>query len=174
MPIYKISPKAAKSPDHNSDSKGQRVRIPPAAPHKNTPAPSKRCRVFFLLKPYRTGQDSSCALTRVGHTSTSSTSGYPKASGIRQNMRRNGLFWAITPIPTVLCRHRERQILKDGVHAAGKDAQVCAVDGVVNPAAEGFLVIDVEDEDLVFSHYFEMMRHPRLEVKGGINHGGRC
>ena len=86
-------------------------------------------------------------------------------------MRRNGLFWAITPIPTVLCRHRERQILKDGVHAAGKDAQVCAVDGVVNPAAEGFLVIDVEDEDLVFSHYFEMMRHPRLEVKGGIDHG---
>ena len=32
MPIYKISPKAAKSPDHNSDSKGQRFESP--RPHQ--------------------------------------------------------------------------------------------------------------------------------------------
>ena len=41
MPIYKISQKAAKSPDHNSDSKGQRFESP-RPHHKKHPAPLNR------------------------------------------------------------------------------------------------------------------------------------
>ena len=48
MPIYKISPKAAKSPDHNSDSKGQRFESP--RPHQTPRSASKRGGAFFVKK----------------------------------------------------------------------------------------------------------------------------
>ena len=56
MPIYKISPKAAKSPDHNSDSKGQRFESP-RPHHTKTPCTFKKVQGVFSFEtiPDRTG-----------------------------------------------------------------------------------------------------------------------
>ena len=56
MPIYKISPKAAKSPDHNSDSNGQRFESP-RPHHTKTPCTFKKVQGVFSFEtiPDRTG-----------------------------------------------------------------------------------------------------------------------
>ena len=52
MPIYKISPKAAKSPDHNSDSKGQRFEFP-RPHHTKTPCTFKKVNRPILCGQYK-------------------------------------------------------------------------------------------------------------------------
>ena len=137
MPIYKISPKRRKAQIITLTPKA-RGSNPPGRTTQKHPAPSKRCRVFFLLKPYRTGQDSSCALTRVGHTSTKQHQRIPKS-------KRHPAKHA--PERFVLGDHADPDRLMPAPRETDsqrrrpcrwQDAQVCAVDGVVTRLLRAF------------------------------------